>query len=378
MVPISVEPVPKNELRSHLVWFGLGDSNQSRPVEDAECDGDYRETDTVALRAIYQPDLDDSITRGAERQVDRSPIASLHLRKEAGRLASLVFRQSSGHSFATLRTASELLGVSLREKLKQLLAPKGAWSEIELVQAIQTNDCPESFRWFLDSAGLQRFATMHQMTYDLPTQSTLSFNGTKGMELKPVELNRRFEIVFADEEHMGDIAALIAHSFSHTLDCPELNDLRSLDACMEGYLATRNRGVNVYSNRDANEDTASAEATPWLLVYDRSSGKLAATAMLAETQTGLYELTYLAVHCDYRRRGLARQLLQCSFQAIANLSGGYPVRVWLGVDVRNVPAVDLYRQAGFVEFGQVDAWFWWPGRRQQSGLVVPSTETTHG
>jgi len=54
----------------------------------------------------------------------------------------------------------------------------------------------------------------------------------------------------------------------------------------------------------------------------------------------------VAVHPDYRRRGIARKLTQ---RALAYLERHGESQVWLQVRDDNQPAVDLYRSLGFVE-----------------------------
>ncbi|QJB57732.1 ribosomal protein S18-alanine N-acetyltransferase [Pseudodesulfovibrio sp. zrk46] len=60
------------------------------------------------------------------------------------------------------------------------------------------------------------------------------------------------------------------------------------------------------------------------------------------------EILNLAVHTDYRKRGLAKALLKRAFE-ICTKKG--IVKSFLDVKISNTPAIDLYKKFGYVQVG---------------------------
>jgi ribosomal protein S18 acetylase RimI-like enzyme len=73
----------------------------------------------------------------------------------------------------------------------------------------------------------------------------------------------------------------------------------------------------------------------------------------AETQTGAWMVANVAVHPDYRRRGLARQMMNATLEYIRKQGGR---AVILQVDDENSGAFDLYRQLGFAHLTTRRQW----------------------
>ncbi len=76
----------------------------------------------------------------------------------------------------------------------------------------------------------------------------------------------------------------------------------------------------------------------------------------------------VAVHPDYRRRGIARSLTARGIDAARRRNAD---SVWLQVREDNPPAIELYRSLGFIEQARRTSW-----RSQQT--VVQETEQTTG
>jgi ribosomal protein S18 acetylase RimI-like enzyme len=118
-------------------------------------------------------------------------------------------------------------------------------------------------------------------------------------------------------------------TYDGTLDCPEVNGVRSIDEVITGHRAQGRH-----------------DPRRWWLA--RASSEPVGVLLL--TDVGIcegWDLSYLGVVPQARRRGLGKELLaKALFEAKAAEAG----QLTLAVDKRNQPAVDLYRQAGFTEY----------------------------
>lgn len=81
--------------------------------------------------------------------------------------------------------------------------------------------------------------------------------------------------------------------------------------------------------------------TDWLVAYEGLN--LVGTVQVAVTHEGVGVLDYIAIVEEYRGRGLGRCLLTRGLSALV----GRTEVVWLDVDHDNIPAVWLYKRAGF-------------------------------
>lgn len=84
------------------------------------------------------------------------------------------------------------------------------------------------------------------------------------------------------------------------------------------------------------------------------NGRIVGNATLLNTKKpGRFLVVNVAVHPDYRRRGIARQLM-LHLQEMAQQYGGN--QMLLQVVKENSPAVDLYRSLGYVPLGSMTTW----------------------
>jgi ribosomal-protein-alanine N-acetyltransferase len=77
------------------------------------------------------------------------------------------------------------------------------------------------------------------------------------------------------------------------------------------------------------------------------------------------EILSIAVASPRRGSGLARQLLDINLRRLAGLGAR---SVFLEVDEANVPALRLYRRAGFREVGRREAYY--PAGRGSAALIL--------
>jgi ribosomal protein S18 acetylase RimI-like enzyme len=111
---------------------------------------------------------------------------------------------------------------------------------------------------------------------------------------------------------------ILLRSHEESLDCPELNLLRTADEVLAGYLE------------------CASELSTWWLAYlvDEPVGVL---LMLRN------ELTFVGVVPERRQQGIGRALLESAVELTRPLT--------LIVDARNAPALQLYSSVGFAIVG---------------------------
>lgn len=118
----------------------------------------------------------------------------------------------------------------------------------------------------------------------------------------------------------------LQRTYEATLDCPELNGVRSMDDVLAGHRAQ-----------------GSFDSARWWLAShgDEPAGVLLINALVDEM---LWEITYMGLIPSLRGQGLGRQLLA---QAMHEARQARVRKLTLAVDRRNVPALQLYRRTGF-------------------------------
>jgi ribosomal protein S18 acetylase RimI-like enzyme len=128
-------------------------------------------------------------------------------------------------------------------------------------------------------------------------------------------------------EHPDRLHAIIKQSYEGTLDCPELNDLRTPSEVVAGYQ------VQGQYNPDH-----------WFLV--RHENQDVGVLILATHLPGENcELVYMGIVPDARGNGFGEVIVRFGIEQ-ARQNGAE--RVVLAVDERNSPALAMYRRLGFV------------------------------
>lgn len=133
----------------------------------------------------------------------------------------------------------------------------------------------------------------------------------------------------------ADFHATLLASYEGTRDCPEVNGVRTLGEILEGH-----RAQGVY------------DPGRWWLAREggRPVGVLLCTVV---PELGGWELSYVGVRPEVRRRGLGRQLVA---KALVEARAADALQLNLTVDARNQPARNLYRRLGFEPFDQRDVY----------------------
>jgi ribosomal protein S18 acetylase RimI-like enzyme len=118
----------------------------------------------------------------------------------------------------------------------------------------------------------------------------------------------------------------LARTYEGTLDCPELNGARTVDEILTAY-----------------RDAGSFRPERWWLI--RNGDAPAGVVILTELpEDGAWDLSYIGVVPEKRRRGLARR---AACRALHAARAASALQVLLAVDVRNAPARRLYESLGF-------------------------------
>ncbi len=143
--------------------------------------------------------------------------------------------------------------------------------------------------------------------------------------LQPVDLSR----------HLGGIAELIELCFSHELDAGARGLIREMRWLSRTGPALRVLQVGLMGQQ------------PWNLGFVWVEAGRVVGTVSTQPATGRREtwiVANVAVHPDFRRRGLADQLMRATLDLIGRQGG---VRAILQVDDNNLGAVTLYRRLGF-------------------------------
>ena len=129
-----------------------------------------------------------------------------------------------------------------------------------------------------------------------------------------------------DESDREMLEQLLERTYEHTLDCPGLSELRQTSDILDGHIASGTR------------------IPDWWLIL-RLHGRPAGTLLLNRGSDGdTIELVYLGLGAEARGRGFARLLLT---HGLSLLDNDRSRSIVLAVDRANMPAIRLYRRAGF-------------------------------
>ena len=134
---------------------------------------------------------------------------------------------------------------------------------------------------------------------------------------------------FDEATNAADFAVLVERSYENTCDCPELN-------------GTRDGWESLESHRQAGS------YNPWRWRLFRQDGRPAGLLLLTEhPPDSVWEVVYFGVAPEFRGMGFGKRILESGI-ALAQKSGIQ--EIVLAVDVRNLPAIRLYKELNFCQF----------------------------
>jgi ribosomal protein S18 acetylase RimI-like enzyme len=139
------------------------------------------------------------------------------------------------------------------------------------------------------------------------------------------------EFISGAENQRAELAAIIKATYRQSLDCPKLQQLRSIDDTLDGY---QQQGL--------------IPANGWSFVHHGKAlvGCLLMTAFPGESY---WELTYLGLVPKARGQGWGSQILQ---QACSRAAESGADMLITTVDQANQPALTMYEQLGFMTVDQ--------------------------
>ena len=145
------------------------------------------------------------------------------------------------------------------------------------------------------------------------------------------ESSAAIEFVPVTEIDRGDLEQLVAQTYVDTLDCPELDGLRSMADVLAGY-----------------EQTGDHDPALWFVL--RHSGQDVGVLFLCEHQSSRQmELIYVGVCPPARGQRLGYQAISTAQKIAADRK---TERLVLAVDTRNTPAKAIYETTGFQTWTQ--------------------------
>jgi ribosomal protein S18 acetylase RimI-like enzyme len=132
-----------------------------------------------------------------------------------------------------------------------------------------------------------------------------------------------------EDQHHALLKSVIAQTYKDSLDCPELENLRSMEDIVIGHKA-----AGLFDPRW------------WHILFFQNTP--AGVLLLTPLRSGnAMEITYMGLCPAFRKKGLGNTLVR---QAIYYTSQSHVDNLILAVDCRNLPAYSLYTGNGFNPF----------------------------
>ncbi len=165
------------------------------------------------------------------------------------------------------------------------------------------------------------------------TTSPLPIHARTGTRIRPVNLGR----------DTPQLLRLLRQAFNHTLDSEAQRAINNMRQDSPRWLARLNHlGQRIHPG----------------FVYELDGQIVGNVSLLTTKPVGRALVVNVAVSSDYRRQGIARQLMDTSLQHLQNR---HMKTVYLQVDVDNDSAIRLYESLGFVGRGSTHYWLAAPG-----------------
>ncbi len=153
----------------------------------------------------------------------------------------------------------------------------------------------------------------------------------RDLSLPPLLLNSRTRLKYLpyDPGIPSVFHQTLQSTYIDTLDCPELNGARGVDEVVAGH-----------------RSQSHFDADLWLLALT-DGHPVGVLLMMRSPESPDWEISYVGVVPDARRRGFGRELV---LKALGEAQSAGALNLTLSVDARNYPARELYRILGFEQF----------------------------
>ncbi|WGI25430.1 GNAT family N-acetyltransferase [Halomonas alkaliantarctica] len=296
-------------------------SEQKLPVQAIKCPASRRREALLQLAAAYDPAQQAALS-AAVKAMYNQPDAQwdgLWITIEAGQLVSAIWVQPLPMNMAQLWLPKELSS-ERSVHTSALLRAANAWvnvHNIRLCHLVLSPHAPASEALLVEH-GMQRLACLEHLT--VSSKRRLMMHEAIPLSLQPLS-------EFSQSEQL----ALLAAVGQDSLDSRPLRDVLSVEELLAGFYQQDSHAPQHWYAVGYQEVVVGV-----LLLAPRPA-------------QGGWELMLMGLTPDWRGKGLGRSLLNKALE-LAQQAGVQ--EVMLGVDDANVPAKQLYREAGFVRYAQ--------------------------
>lgn len=179
-----------------------------------------------------------------------------------------------------------------------------------------------------------KMAMLHSSFRQVTTVRHLLFDLVSVQPLRRA-FDTRFQLRPACEFSRDTVNAIVEETFDGTLDCPELDGVRTSDEVVTGFL----------------ESKAWDQQLPWQVLCDGS--KLVGCSFVNPHPQNIFELAYVGLIPAVRGQGLGRMLVQSAIDDCRARGGRY---LATAVDTQNWPACEIYRSLYFSDLRELGVW----------------------
>jgi ribosomal protein S18 acetylase RimI-like enzyme len=298
---------------------------------------------------------------------------------------------------------NHLLDDAAVETLKLLLDVSRQW-KVELVQSLdhRSSEGEATTRAFgevvtssrnellgkrLEASGMQWLTTLEHLELQL---GSVSFNSGSDSTYQCPDLPLPYSWTRFRWQDASCWSDWLDGTYIDSMDCPELNGIRSTSMTLQGYWALtgvptehaflaeehyedgdrglgqnsadqKERNIEWWGLRALHSDHSNQAGSDCenALTDARSDRPIEAGFMLSQTSRDAWELTYMGVHQRYRGNRLGKACLAKAIERVARWNG---LRLSLAVDIRNHVCRDLYKAFGFKPVSEIDAWIYSPSK----------------
>ena len=273
---------------------------------------DLPENDFAALRSDVEP-----------RLAANPDLTPLQIVDGASRIAAAYFIRLDGN-VATLGGVRAMSGYEMQagfllQKFQHLLKRTG----IAQIQALLDVDNLSSRMVMLNSP-FRQVTTVRHLWLNLHNMSPTAELPIAGYTFHPA---RRFQ--------RSEVEALVEATFIGSLDCPEVDGLRTGSDVVNGFL----------------ESKAWDQSLPWWVLCDDHAP--IGCALVNTHPKGIFEFAYMGLIQSVRGRGLGRAVVDFAIR-VCRTQGGSMVTT--AVDTQNRPAVRIYESLGFAAIRELAVW----------------------